>query len=132
MNSFFGRFGALEVSQREYDHEQEIKEYLKKHPKASVVNMGCGLDDIFSRVNNNECIGYNIDFKDVIDFRNEVLPPLENENNIICDLNDYSWFEKIRKDDGVIFVALGVFYYFKTEDLKRLLNEMASYFKDSM
>ena len=27
-----------------------------------------------------------------------------NEFNIACDLNDYSWFEKIEKDKGVIFV----------------------------
>ena len=29
------------------------------------------------------------------------------------DLNDYSWMDHIKKDKGVIFIASGVFYYFK-------------------
>ena len=129
MESLFGVYGALEVSQREYDLESEIKEYLKIHPKASVVNLGCGLDDLFNRVNNNECKGFNIDLEDVIKARNELLPPLENETNIICDLNDTKWFKEIPFDNGVIFVALGVFYYFREEQIVNLFTKMAEYFK---
>ena len=83
MTSLFGVYGALEVSQREYDLEWEINDYLKSNPKASVVNLGCGLDDLFNRVNNGKCRGFNIDFEDVITARNELLPPLDNEKNII-------------------------------------------------
>lgn len=129
MESLFGTYGALEVSQREYDLEWEIKEYLKTHPKASVVNLGCGLDDLFNRVNNNECKGFNIDLEDVINARNELLPPLVNEINIVCDLNDTSWFEKIPYENGVILVALGVFYYFREEQIISLFTKMADYFK---
>ena len=32
MTSIFGVYGALEVSQREYDLEWEIKDYLKSNP----------------------------------------------------------------------------------------------------
>ncbi len=129
MNSLFGLYGALEVSQREYDLEWEIKDYLKDHPKASVVNLGCGLDNLFNRVNNGECKGYNIDFKDVIEARNELLPPLENEKNLIYDLNDTSWFKEIPIENGVVLVALGVFYYFREEQIKQLFSKMADYFK---
>ena len=46
-NSAIGLYGALEVAQREFDLECEIKEYLKKREEASVVNLGCGLSDLF-------------------------------------------------------------------------------------
>lgn len=129
MESLFGIYGALEVSQREYDLEWEIKEYLKIHPRASVVNLGCGLDDLFNRVNNNECKGFNIDLEDVINARNKLLPPLKNETNIIADINDTKWFEKIPFENGVIFVALGVFYYFTEEQILNLFRKMAKHFK---
>ena len=128
-NSTMGLYGALEVAQREFDLECEIKEYLKKFPKASIVNLGCGLNDLFSRVNNGKCKGYNLDFEEVIKTREELLEKQDNEFNIACDLNDYSWFEKIEKDNGVIFVASGVFYYFKKEEVKNLFVKMAEYFK---
>lgn len=127
-NSAMGLYGALEVAQREFDLECEIKEYLEKREKASVVNLGCGLSDLFSRVNNGKCKCYNLDFEDVIKTRDELLEKADNEFNIACDLNDYSWFEKIEKDNGVIFVASGVFYYFKKEEVKNLFVKMSEYF----
>ena len=40
------RFGFLEVAMRQNDLAIEIKDYLKDRPKAAVVNLGCGLDDL--------------------------------------------------------------------------------------
>ena len=128
MTSIFGVYGALEVSQREYDLEWEIKDYLKSNPKASVVNLGCGLDDLFNRVNNGECRGFNIDFEDVITARNELLPPLENEKNIIHNINDTEWFSEIPHENGVIFVGLGLFYYFTFDEVKSLFTKMTEHF----
>ncbi len=128
MESPAGLFGALEVAQRQYDLRCEVKAYLKDHPRAAVVNMGCGLDDTFSKCDNGLCRGYNIDFPDVIKIRNDLLPPMERERNLPCDLNDYSWMEQIDDTDGAIFFAAGVFYYFRTEDVKRLFDAMAHRF----
>ena len=46
MESPTGLFGALEVVQRQYDLRCEVESYLKEHPRAAVVNLGCGLDDV--------------------------------------------------------------------------------------
>ena len=128
MESPGGLFGALEVAQRQYDLRCEVEAYLKAHPRAAVVNLGCGLDDTFTKCDNGLCRGYNIDFPDVIQVRNELLPPGERETNLACDLNDYGWMERIDAQDGAIFFAAGVFYYFKTEDVQRLFDAMARRF----
>lgn len=44
-NSFLYEFGALEAAMRQLDIIWEIKEYLKIYPKATIVNLGCGLDE---------------------------------------------------------------------------------------
>ena len=66
MESPAGLFGALEAAQRQYDLRCEIADYLKTHPKAAVVNLGCGLEDSFSKADNGQCKGYDLDLPDVI------------------------------------------------------------------
>lgn len=124
MESGAGLFGALEVAQRQYDLGWEVKDYLKSHPKAAVVNLGCGLDDTFRKCDNGTCLGYNIDLPDVIAVRNEILPAGEREVNLAADLNDFKWMEQIDATNGAVFYAAGVFYYFRTEDVKKLFLAM--------
>ncbi len=131
MSGVAGLYGALEVVQREYDLCYEVKCYLDSHPKASVVNLGCGLLDLFVEIDNGECSCYNIDFPSVIEVRNHIMPPKEREKNLGYDLNDYSWMDQIKADDGVIFVASGVFYYFQRDDAIRLFKELSSGFPNS-
>ena len=124
------RFGFLEVAMRQNDLAYEIKDYLKTHPNAAVVNLGCGLDDTGRKCDNGTCKIYNLDFADVINVRNELLPAGEREENIACDLNDTSWFEKIDSSGGVVFFASGVFYYFLKEQVKTLVCKMAERFQN--
>ncbi len=128
MESPAGLFGALEVAQRQYDLLCEAKAYLETNPKAAVVNLGCGLDSTFSRADNGLCHGYNLDLPDVIAVRNELLPAGEREENVPCDLNDFSWMERIDSSNGAVFFAAGVFYYFRTEEVKKLFAAMAERF----
>lgn len=128
MESPAGLFGALEVAQRQYDLQCEVEAYLEAHPKAAVVNLGCGLDDTFSQVDNGLCHGYNLDLPDVIAVRDELLPTGERERNIACDLNDFAWMDAIDAQDGAVFFAAGVFYYFKTDDIRMLFCAMAERF----
>ena len=136
MNSSVGLFGALEVAQRQYDLGWEVHAYLSEHPNASVVNLGCGLDDTFRKCDNGSCHGFNIDMPDVIKVRNELLPEGEREENIPCDLNDFFWMDKIAEtnpvENGAVFFASGVFYYFKTEDVKKLVCKMTEKFPGSV
>lgn len=130
--SLIQRFGALEVAARQSDIAYEVNEYLKEHPFASVVNLGCGLDNTGRNCDNGKCKIYNLDFPDVIKVRNELLPSGERGYNIPCNLNDTEWFDKIDKSNGVIFFASGVFYYFLDEEVKSLIVKMSSYFNDSV
>ncbi|MBQ9058431.1 MAG: class I SAM-dependent methyltransferase [Atopobiaceae bacterium] len=126
----FAEFGVLEGAMRSYDLVCEIKTYLLRHPEAAVVNLGCGLDTLFTQADNGRTHGYNIDFPDVIELREQLVPPAEHETNIAADLNDTSWFDAIdfSAERGAIFVAAGVFYYFTNEQVRSLLDAMAAAF----
>jgi len=126
--SLMQRFGSLEVAMRQNDLAFEVLDYLKGHPNAAVVNLGCGLDSTGRACDNGSCKIYNLDFPDVITVRNELLPVGEREENISCDLNNTEWFRKIDASNGAVFFASGVFYYFLTEQVKALVQRMADAF----
>ncbi len=128
MSGAMQRFGALEVAMRQMDLAFEVKEYLKEHPYAAVVNMGCGLDQTGESCDNGTCRIYNIDLPDVIAVRKQLIPPAERVKNIACNLNDPAWFDEIDHSDGVVFFAAGVFYYFEISDVQRLVNRMVERF----
>ena len=127
-NSAMYQFGALEGAMREKDMVWEITDYLKAHPKAAVVNLGCGLNMTGGTADNGTCRIYNLDFPDVIKSRNELVPAGEREENIACDLNDFSWMDQIDAGGGAVFYAAGVFHYFTTQQIKDMVIAMAERF----
>ena len=104
-----------------------LKEPLFLHYSQSAY-LGCGLDDTGRSCDNGCCKLYNLDFPDVIALRDALLPAGEREENIPCDLNDYSWFDRIDASGGAVFFAAGVFYYFLTEQFQTLVQAMAQAF----
>ena len=126
--SVMHRFGFLEVAMRQNDLAWEARDYLKAHPRAALVNLGCGLDDTGRRCDNGLAKIYNLDFPDVIALRNRLLPAGPREENIPCDLNDTAWFNKIDASEDAVFFAAGVFYYFLKEQVRALVQKMARAF----
>lgn len=127
-NSSLYQFGGLEGAMREKDMIWEITDYLKDHPNAAVVNLGCGLNMTGRSADNGKCRIYNLDFPDVISSRNQIIPAGEREENISCDLNDFSWMDKIDGTNGAVLYAAGVFHYFTTEQIKNMVIAMAEKF----
>ena len=127
-NSTMYQFGGLEGAMREKDMIWEITDYLKDHPKAAVVNLGCGLNMTGRMADNGTCRIYNLDFPEVIRSRSELMPTGEREENIACDLNDFSWMDQIDAESGAVLYAAGVFHYFTTQQIRDMVIAMADQF----
>ena len=121
-------FGALEGAMRQLDMMWEINDFLKDHPKASIVCMGCGLDLDPRRCGGKDNKIYNLDFPDTIKAREQLAGIDEREVNIPGDINSLEWMDRIDAEGGVIFYAAGVIHYFKKEDVKKLVRAMAAKF----
>ena len=127
-NSMTVRFGALEVATRQSDIAIEVREYLETHPRAAVVNLGCGLDPMTEDLDNGTCRLYNIDLPDVIELRDQLFPAGEREESFAADINDTAWFDRIDASGGAVFFACGLFYYFKKDQVKALFTAMRDRF----
>ena len=60
---------------RQNDLAFEVQEYLKTHPCAAVVNLGCGLDNTGRACDNGSCKIYNLDFPMLLPCGSSCCPP---------------------------------------------------------
>ena len=105
-----------------------IKEFLKLHPEGSIVNIGCGLDTTFERIDNDHVHFYDLDLPDVINLRKNFFSNTDRRKMIPCSFLDDTWYREIPKENGVLFFAAGVFYYFEEEQIKEFFNSLAAAF----
>ena len=115
--------------------QDAAKDYLMKRPKATIINLGCGLDLSFSEIDNGTCRFINMDLPDVIEARERIVSCKEREMNFAGDLMDLTWMERIQAEpygvnvnDGVFIICGGVLMYFSTEQMKRFFLAIAKAF----
>ena len=111
--------------------DRTIKRFLKNHPRATIVNIGCGLDTTLDRIDNGSLQWYNLDLPDVIDLRRNLIPEPDRSTSISCSFLDESWFQQVAIVDSVLFLAAGVFYYFDEIEIKKFFLRLADVFPAS-
>lgn len=105
-------------------------EFIEKHPEATIVNIGCGFDTTFSRIDNGKIMFYELDFPDVIALRKNFFEETQRHKSISSSFLDIDWFKDIEVKDGLLFLAGGVYCYFKEDQIKKFFIETADYFKN--
>ncbi|WP_324357070.1 class I SAM-dependent methyltransferase, partial [Ruminococcus sp.] len=83
--------------------DNEVKRLLEKYPDAVCVNIGCGFDDRFSRVDNGKVRWYNVDLPDSIELRKKVFEERDREFMTAGDLTGTDWTEGI-PNEGVTII----------------------------
>lgn len=119
-----------EVSQlgwiaRSLSIDKIVKRFIEKHPKATIVNIGCGFDTTFERVDNGSIYWFDLDLPDVIDLRRQFIHESERRKFISSSFLDYEWLDQLKKEDNILFIAAGVLYYFEEHQIKSFFNKIA-------
>jgi len=105
------------------------QEFLARNPGRLVVELGCGLDTRFHRLDDGRLTWLGIDLPEVIALRRQVLPEEDRCRTIPQSMLDTSWLDQVEAyQKPVIFLAEGVFPYFSTVDIRPMLAAMAGRF----
>lgn len=102
--------------------DDKIKAYIAEHPRASVVNIGAGLDTTFYRVDNGTIHWYDLDLPAVIEIRRQLLPKPERVTYIAKSFLDQSWCKDVNTENGVFMIAGGVLLYFEEAQVRRFFS----------
>jgi O-methyltransferase involved in polyketide biosynthesis len=125
-----GEYGGIGYLVRARRFDESISRYLTDHPRATVVNLGCGLDTTFSRVDNGQIRWVNIDLDDAISFRKKLIPEPDRSTCLSRSAFDLGWLDEVGfdPDKGIFIIAGGLFMYFEEREVRALFTAMADRF----
>jgi O-methyltransferase involved in polyketide biosynthesis len=103
--------------------------FLTFNPQGLVVDIGCGLDTRFDRLDNGEMTWLGFDLPEVIDLRHRFLPDGERCRSLAHSMFDLTWLDTVAQmNKPIIFMAEGVFPYFTKAEIKPVVTTLAGRF----
>jgi len=96
-----------------------ITKFINKYPNATVVNIGCGLDNRFERINNGIIRFFDLDLPDIMNIKKQIFQEKGNYYQISQSVFEFDWIDRI-DSKHVILVAEGVLMYCNEQDVKKL------------
>ena len=114
--------------------DEMLSEFIKKHPDVNVVNIGCGLDTRYYRVDSEDLKWYNIDLEEVINERNNLLEEEKNNpkiKNIGISCTDEKWAEMVEsKGSKTLFIIESLSMYLRSQEVSKMLKIISNNFKN--
>jgi O-methyltransferase involved in polyketide biosynthesis len=105
-----------------------VREFLEHSPDGTVVNIGCGMDTTFDRVDNDRVRWFDLDLPDVIAMRRKFISETPRRTFIASSFQDENWFLQVGTLGRLLLVAAGVFYYYEAHDIRKFFIRIADRF----
>jgi O-methyltransferase involved in polyketide biosynthesis len=107
-------------------------EYLRRHPKATIVALAEGFQTSFWRLDkavaNAQFRWVSVDLPPVIELREKLLPASPRITNLAQSALDYSWMDRVDDADGVFITAEGLLMYLQPAEAMDLIRQCAKRF----
>jgi O-methyltransferase involved in polyketide biosynthesis len=108
-------------------YDDQIRKFIKEHPEATIVNIGCGLDTTFDRVDNGRIQWIDLDLPEVIKFRKEYISESDRRIFVSKSVFDTTWYKSIKNKNDIMFMIAGVLEYFSDQELEQVFNDFLYY-----
>ena len=122
LNDKYNTTLAVSMALRSRRFDKYTIDFLAKHPEGTIINIGCGLDTRFERIDNGKLKWLDIDFPEVIKLRRRFMK--ENSRRIFIEgsILNSEWLRIAKTGGPYLILAEGVFMYLKEDDVKKLLS----------
>ncbi len=111
--------------------DELVAAFIAQNPDCAVVNIACGLDTRFYRMDNGRLLWYNLDLPEVIALRDQIYQETGRPVSIGISALDPSWTEGVPKDRKMLFIIEGLSMYLTAEENRALLQIIRSSFKNA-
>jgi len=110
------------VCQRTKKLDTVTRDFLAEYPDAVVLQLGCGLDSRFWRVDDGRVNWYDLDMPPVIELRRQFFTGSERYHLIAASVTDMEWMDIITSSgQPVLVLAEGLLMYLSEADVRRLV-----------
>lgn len=88
--------------------DELVSDFIRKNPDCTVVNIACGLDTRFYRMDNGKITWYNLDLPETIVVRDSVYGETGRVSTIGCSCFDPAWPSQVTKRGKMLFIIEGL------------------------
>ena len=123
---------AIHIPLRSRKFDEYAWTFIKKYPDCLIVNLGCGMDTRFFRVDNQKILFFDVDLPEMIAAKQQFIQETNRYKMIGQSVLEMDWMDPISAlKKPVIFLAEGLFMYLPEERVKALVIEMRERFPKS-
>jgi O-methyltransferase involved in polyketide biosynthesis len=104
--------------------DRMVGDFIQKNPKATVINIACGMDTRPYRLKIDPTVRwYNIDLTEAIEVRRRFFEENGHISMIAKSAMDESWADEIEEHQGRVLVIIeGLTMYLSEQDVKKILS----------
>jgi len=108
-------------------------QFISANPGCSVINLACGFDTRFWRIENEKCRYVELDLPEVIQLKREILKDQLTYELIGCSVLDTAWIDRVtsKGNSNFLLLAEALFYYLPEREVARIWKEIARRFTRS-
>ncbi|TNE46024.1 MAG: class I SAM-dependent methyltransferase [Deltaproteobacteria bacterium] len=119
------------MSLRARHFDQKTRTFLQEHPDGVVVNLGCGLDSRFFRLDDGSLELFDLDLPDVIELKRKFVEETPRYKLLACSVLDHTWMEQLDRSQPHLFLAEGLFMYLPLDEVRSLVLALQERFPGS-
>jgi O-methyltransferase involved in polyketide biosynthesis len=117
------------LAMRAHLFDSWTRAFIAKHPDATVVHLGCGLDSRVFRLDPPAGVRwFDLDFPEVIALRRRLYPTRPGYHLIASSVTDSIWLDVVPKDRPAMIIAEGLLPYLGEEEVPRLFKRLTAHF----
>ena len=103
-------------------------DFIERHPEATVLHLGCGLDARVFRIEPPPGIRwFDVDYPDVVALRERLYPSRENYTLLGSSVTEPGWVEAVPRDQPVFVIAEGLLPYLQEQEVLQLLRRVTGH-----
>jgi len=116
---------AVHAALRAKQYDLYAQEFMNKHPECTVINLGCGLDTRFWRIDNGTIRFFDLDLPKVIELKRGLVQETDRYKMLGKSVFDFEWMDSVLAENNpVILLAEGLFMYLPQSDVQKLILEI--------
>lgn len=123
----FGRADGSHAT-RSAMFDEVVSVWMHTHPGGTVVELGCGLETQFQRIDDGQVRWICVDVPEAIAVRRRFLQPTDRCRFIDRSALDLSWMDEVETPEAVFVTAQGLLMYFEERQVRDLLTAILERF----
>ncbi len=121
------------IALRARKYDEVVDDFISSNPQGLVVNLGCGFDTRYWRIDHARCEYVELDLPEIIELKKEILEERLEYDVIGASVLDHSWIDRVNPEGRrkSLLLAEGLLMYLPRVDVISLFGAIGNKFRDS-